>query len=183
MIFKEKTVSSEEIFRGRIIKVKLDQVKMPDGSLAPRELVEHPGGVGVVAINDKDEVMLVQQYRKPIDKVLYEIPAGKLDPREVPLTCGKRELEEETGLTAKTFTYLGAIYGSPGFTDERTHIYLATGLTQGEEHPDPDEFLDVIKMPIQELLGKILANEISDAKTVVGVLKALALREGENHGE
>ena len=192
MVFDEKTVSTEEVFKGSIVTLAVDKVEMPDGSLARRELVYHPGGVGVVAITDQDEIIMVYQYRKAIEKAIYEIPAGKLDPGEEPNICGMRELEEETGLKARTFEYLGFIYPSPGFTDEVTHIYLATDLYQGQINPDPDEYLDVVKMPISNVLEKIMNNEISDAKTVAGVLKALRkinkkrhsiLYKGESHGK
>lgn len=185
MIFEEKTVSSEEKFCGRIITVKVDQVAMPDGSLASRELVHHPGGVGVVAVTEDRKVILVKQYRKPIDAAIYEIPAGKLDAGEEPHTCGIRELEEETGFRAASFIYLGFIYPSPGFTDERTYMYLATGLSQGEEHPDSDEFLDVEQIPLAKALEMIMNNELSDAKTVAGILKAIKVLGGkeECHGE
>ncbi len=176
MIFEEKSVSSKEIFKGRIVTLKVDEVAMPDGSLAERELVFHPGGVGVVAIDEEDCVVLVKQFRKPIEDAIYEIPAGKLDAGEDHRLCGMRELEEETGLRAKEIVYLGFIYPSPGFTDEKTHMYLATGLTQGETHPDPDEYLDIVRMPLSEVLSKIMKNEINDAKTVAGVLKAVSLK-------
>ena len=176
MIYEEKTVSSEKVFEGRIIKVKVDRVEMPDGSVATRELVEHPGGVGIVAITDKDEIILVEQYRKPLDKVIYEIPAGKLDPGEHHRTCGIRELGEETGLSAKVFDYMGFIYPSPGFTDEVTHVYLAKELTQGETHPDDDEFLDVKKVPFNTALKMVMDGEINDAKSVFGILKYNMMR-------
>ncbi|MBQ2614032.1 MAG: NUDIX hydrolase [Clostridia bacterium] len=176
MIFEEKSVTSKEIFKGRIVTLKVDEVEMPDGSLAERELVFHPGGVGVVAIDEEDRVVLVKQFRKPIEDAIYEIPAGKLDAGEDHRLCGMRELEEETGLKAEEFVYLGFIYPSPGFTDEKTHMYLATGLTQGETHPDPDEYLDIVRMPLNEVLSKIMKNEINDAKTVAGILKAVSLK-------
>ena len=172
MVFEEKTISSKEIFRGKIVTLKVDQVAMPDGTLADRELVGHPGGVGVVALTENQEIILVRQYRKPIEKAILEIPAGKLDPGEDHRVCGIRELEEETGFLAKHFEYLGFIYPSPGFTDEVTHIYLATELYQGTVHPDPDEYLDVIKMPFSEAVERMMQNEIADAKTVAGILKA-----------
>lgn len=176
MIYEEKTVSSEKVFEGRIIKVKVDRVEMPDGSVATRELVEHPGGVGIVAITENDEIILVEQYRKPLDKAIYEIPAGKLDPGEHHRTCGIRELEEETGLSAKVFDYMGFIYPSPGFTDEVTHVYLAKELTQGETHPDDDEFLDVKKVPFDTALKMVMDGEINDAKSVFGILKYNMMR-------
>ncbi len=176
MIYEEKTVSSEKVFEGRIIKVKVDKVEMPDGSTSTRELVEHPGGVGIVALTGNDEIILVKQYRKPLNKVIYEIPAGKLDPGEHHRTCGIRELEEETGLSAKVFDYMGFIYPSPGFTDEVTHVYLAKELTQGETHPDDDEFLDVEKVPFERALKMVIDGEINDAKSVFGILKYNMMR-------
>ena len=185
MIFEEKTVSSEEKFRGKIITVEVDQVAMPDGSLAERELVHHPGGVGIVALTEDEQVVLVKQYRKAIDSVIYEIPAGKLDPKEDHRTCGIRELREETGLTAQNFIYLGFIYPSPGFIDERTYLYLATDLKQGETQPDPDEYLDVVRLPLEQVIEMIMNNDINDAKTVAGILKTVKMLGGkeEYHGE
>lgn len=181
MIFEEKTISSQEIFKGKIVNLKVDMVAMPDGSLAERELVGHPGGVGVVALTENQEIILVKQYRKPIEKAILEIPAGKLDPGEDHRVCGIRELEEETGLCAQNFEYLGYIYPSPGFTDEVTHIYLATELYQGEAHPDEDEYLDLVKMPFSEAVECMMRNEIADAKTVAGILKtARKLEEKSN---
>lgn len=171
MIFNEKTVSEKEIFSGRIIKVRVEDVLMPDGSTAKRELVKHPGGVGIVAVTDNDEIYLVKQFRKPLEKVIYEIPAGKLDENEAPIDCGTRELKEETGLTAEKFEYMGFIYPSPGFTDEVTHVYLARGLKQGDAVPDEDEFLDIEKVPFETALKMVLNNEINDAKSVFGILK------------
>ena len=173
LVFEEKTVSSDVKYEGRILKVFVDQVRMPDGSLATRELVGHPGGVGVVALNEKQEIVLVKQYRKAMESVTLEIPAGKLDPGEGHRVCGMRELEEVTGLRAGSFEYLGCIYPSPGFTDEVTHLYLATDLKSGTMHPDEDEYLDIVWMPITDVAEKIMKNEIPDAKTVAGVLKTL----------
>lgn len=175
MVFEEKTASSEEIFSGRIVKLRVDKVKMPKGNLADREIVEHPGGVGIVAVTDNDEIIMVKQFRKPVEKPIYEIPAGKLDEGEEHRTCGIRELEEETGYKAKNFEYLGFMYPSPGFCDEVTHAYLATGLVKGEVHLDPDEYLDVEYIPIQKVKEMIMNNEINDAKTIFGVFKALEI--------
>ncbi len=174
MIYEEKTISSEHIYKGKIIEVKVDTVAMPEGKTAARELVKHPGGVGVIAVTEEDEIILVKQFRKPLDAAIYEIPAGKLDPGEGHEVCGKRELEEETGLKAKNFEYLGFIYPSPGFTDEVTHMYLATGLYAGVIHPDQDEYLDIEKVKIDHVRKMIMNNEINDAKTVAGFFKAMA---------
>lgn len=179
MIYEEKTVSSRTVFQGKIVTLKVDTVAMPGGNSATRELVLHPGGVGVVALTEDKKVILVKQYRKPLDKAIYEIPAGKLDKGEEPLTCAIRELSEETGLTAEQFTYLGFIYPSPGFTDEVTHMYLATGLSQGETHPDEDEYLDIEEVSFSQVMAMIERNEINDAKTVCGILKAANLLKQE----
>ncbi len=173
MIYEEKTVSTEEIYSGKIVRLRVDKVRMPDGELAVREVVEHPGGVGIVAITDKDEIILVKQFRKPLEKAIYEIPAGKIDKGEGHRECGLRELSEETGCTAENFEYLGYMYPSPGFTDEVTHLYIATGLECGETHPDEDEYLDIVYMPVNNVTEMIMNNEINDAKTIFGVFKAL----------
>lgn len=176
MIFEEKTVSSEKVFEGKVIKLRVDKVAMPDDSLATREVVEHPGGVGIVAVNEREEIFLVRQFRKPLDKVIYEIPAGKLDSGEPHRECGIRELSEETGMKAENFEYLGYIYPSPGFVDEVTHVYYATGLTQGETHPDDDEYLDVECMPLERAYKMVMNNEINDAKSVFGILKVWQMK-------
>ena len=125
-------------------------------------------------MTDEDEIILVKQFRKPVEKAIYEVPAGKLDNNEDHRACGIRELSEETGYSAENFDYLGFMYPSPGFADEVTHLYLATGLTKGENHLDPDEYLDVEFIPIDDVKKKwIMDNEINDAKTVFGVFKAL----------
>ncbi len=173
MIYNEPTVSREEIFNGRIIRLRVDMVKMPDDNLAEREIIEHPGGVGIVAITDNDELIMVKQFRKPIEKAIYEVPAGKLDKGEDHRICGIRELSEETGYTAKNFIYLGHMYPSPGFADEVTHLYLATGLIPGKAHLDPDEFLDIEYIKISRVVDMIMNDEINDGKTIFGVFKAL----------
>lgn len=173
MIFEEKTVESKKIYNGKIINVRVDTVEMPEGKTAERDIVEHPGGVGVVAVTDDRKVIMVKQFRKPIEKAIYEIPAGKMDKDgEDPEKCGRRELEEETGYRCKELKYLGYMYPSPGFTDEITHIYLADKLFKGETHPDDDEFIDVEYFDFEEIKKKIMNNEINDAKTVFGILKA-----------
>lgn len=156
---------------------------MPSGKIATREVVQHPGGVGIVAVTEEDEIILVRQYRKAIDAAIYEIPAGKLDPGEEPRTCGLRELSEETGMTAETFEYMGFIYPSPGFTDEVTHVYLAKGLAQGADHPDEDEFLDIEKMPFEKAYDMVMNGEINDAKSVFGILKYEAMKRRRGNGE
>lgn len=177
MDYTETTISTERIFEGRVINFRRDTVVLPNGEKAARELVEHPGGVGVVAINDDGELLLVEQYRKPYERVITEIPAGKLEKGEDAELCGRRELEEETGYTAETFEYLGECYPSVGYTDEIIRLYLAKGLEKTKQNLDEDEFLSVKKIPLREMTERVMKNEFADAKTVIGVLKA-AIKEG-----
>ena len=173
MELTERTVSSQTIFRGRIIRVDMDQVELPDGKTADREVVYHPGGVAVLALDRDNSVSLVRQFRYPIRQELLELPAGKLDhgAEEDRLLGAKRELSEETGLEAEEFTYLGCILASPGFCDETLHMYLARQLTPTPRHPDEDEFLDVLTMPFDELFAQVMDGTVTDAKTVATVLK------------
>lgn len=174
----EKTLSSEIIYNGRIITTKVDQAMLPNGGTASREVVMHPGGVCVVALTDKKEVLAVRQFRYPYGEVLLEIPAGKRDKGgEDPLECGKRELKEETGATAENYYPLGVLYPSPGYCDEKIYMFAATGLSYGECDPDDDEFLEVEKIPLKDFVDMILKGEITDAKTQTAVLKVNALVE------
>ena len=177
MDLREEQVSSETLFEGKIIKVTLDQARLPDGTIAGREVVYHPGGVGILALDEDEEktVTLVRQYRYPMGKVLLEIPAGKLDGDEDPKLAAARELSEETGLEADDITYLGYTLASPGFCDEALHMFLARGLTQKKQHLDKDEFLNVVKMPFDELVKQVMDGTITDAKTVSTTLKVKVL--------
>ena len=172
MLKKEKLVKSEKIFEGRIINVKVDTVEVvQNGNITTRELVEHPGGVGIVAINDEGKVCLVKQYRRPFDEMILEVPAGKLEWGEDHRECGIRELREETGYSAKTFEYLGEFYVTPGFCNEKIHLYLAQGLSAGEKDLDENEFTELYEYSFEELIDMIMKNEIKDGKTVIGILK------------
>ena len=163
MDLKETMVSSQTIFEGKIIKVTLDQARLPDGSVAPREVVYHPGGVAVLALDEDNTVYLVKQYRYPIQQLLLELPAGKLDHGEEDRLLGaQRELSEETGLEASEWTYLGYTLASPGFCDEALHMYLARGLTRKGQHLDQDEFLDVVAMPFLQLVEQVMSGAITD---------------------
>ena len=177
MDLTEKMVSSETIFQGKIIKVTLDQARLPDGSLAAREVVYHPGGVAVLALDEDNTVYLVKQYRYPIQQLLLELPAGKLDhgSEENVLLGAQRELSEETGLEAAEWTYLGYTLASPGFCDEALHMYLARGLTRRGQHLDEDEFLDVVAMPFDRLVEQVMDGTITDGKTVSTTLKVKTL--------
>lgn len=171
MNFSEKTIDSKQIYKGRIINVKIDTVVLPDGSRASRELVEHPGGVGIIAVDENRDVLMVEQFRKPFEQMVLEVPAGKLDAGEEPLECGKRELKEETGCTAEEYTYLGTYYATPGFCSEKLSIYLATKLHQARQQLDDGEFLEVRKMSLDTLYDMVMNNEIHDAKTAIAILK------------
>jgi ADP-ribose pyrophosphatase len=177
MDLTERMVSSETIFEGKIIKVTLDQARLPNGSLAAREVVYHPGGVAVLALDSDNTVYLVKQFRYPLQELLLELPAGKLDhgSEEDALLGAQRELSEETGLEAAKWTYLGYTLASPGFCTEALHMYLAQDLTRKGQHLDEDEFLDVVTMPFDQLAGQVMDGTITDGKTVSTTLKVKVL--------
>ena len=172
MDLTEKMVSSETLFEGHIVRLKLDQALLPNGKQAAREVVEHPGGVTILPLDAQGNVTLVRQYRYPFEAVVTELPAGKLDGPEEHRLAALRELKEEIGVTPDRLTYLGYLYTSPGFCTEKLHMYLAQGLHQGACQPDEDEFLELLSMPFEKLVAQIMAGEIVDAKTVATVLKA-----------
>ncbi len=175
MDLMEKTLSSEKIFDGRIIHVRRDTIRLPDGGEAMREVVDHPGGVCVLALDNENRVLLVSQFRYPYGKVLREVPAGKLEYGEDPAQAAIRELKEETGATAGEFRSLGELYPSPGYCGEIIRMYLARNLTFGETHLDEDEFLNLERVPFDELVEQVLSGEIKDAKTIAAVLKGKLL--------
>ena len=172
MDYTEKALRRVNTYEGIIVDVSVDMVKLPNNEISLREVVHHPGGVCVAAVDENEMVTMVRQFRYPLAEHLLELPAGKLEKGEEPLPAAKRELSEETGLEAENWVDLGFIYTSAGFSTERLYIYLATGLTQGQAHPDPNEFLDVVKMPLSELLKMADDCLIHDAKTAAGILKA-----------
>lgn len=169
LIYSEKTTNKENIFNGKVISLNVHTVVLENGHESTREVINHPGGVAVVAFKDKDTILLVEQYRKPIEISLLELPAGKLEYGEDPETCGIRELEEETGYKAKNFTYIGKIVTSPGFCDEYIYLYKAEDLFQGNMNLDEDEFLNVKEMKLEEVKEKILNGKIIDAKTICAI--------------
>lgn len=172
----EKQTGSEEIFDGVILHVFKDTVELPNGDKATRELVRHVGAAAVVAITDDEKVIVERQFRYPFGEVMTEIPAGKLDSKlENPLEAAKRELLEETGITADEWRELGVFYPTVAYTDEKIWIYMAKGLHYGKQSLDEDEFLNVEAVPIDELLQDIMDGKIKDGKTQVAVLKAARL--------
>lgn len=175
MNFEEKTISTENIYDGRIIKVRKEMIELPDGRIADRELIAHPGGVGVIAVDENRQVFMVDQYRIAARSMMLEIPAGKLEYGEDPLECGKRELIEETGYKGSEFTHLGEYYATPGYCEEKLNIYLAGNLEFVGQHLDDGEFLNVKKYDLDELYQMVMDNKIYDAKTAIAILKAKAI--------
>lgn len=174
MHLEEKTIESEQKFDGKIVKLFVDKAEVENGDKVIREVIKHPGGVCIVAL-DGDDVLFVRQFRYPHQKVLLEIPAGKLEFGEDHRACGLRELKEETGCTCDEFDYLGCLIPTSAYDTEVIHMYLARGLHYGTQKLDSDEFLDVEKIPLEKAAEMIMNNEIADAKTQVAILKTKLL--------
>lgn len=168
----EKQLSTRQIFDGRVVKLYVDDIELPNGKTSIREVVRHPGAVCVIPITDEGEVIMVRQFRYPFAHTLLEIPAGKLEPDEDPLDAVKRELEEESGVVAESVGFIGMTYTTVAFTDEKIYTYMATGLSYTDSHPDEDEFLEVEKIPLTTLVKMVMDGEIKDSKTQIAILKA-----------
>lgn len=170
---KEVQISSEEIYDGVILHVYKDSVTLPNGNTSGRELIRHVGAVGIVPLTDDRKVIVERQYRYPLDMVITEIPAGKLDSKEEDrLDAAKRELREETGITADEWIDMGVYYPAAAYTDEKITLYLAKGLHFGEQQLDEDEFLNLEAVPLETLVKEVVEGKITDGKTQVGILKA-----------
>ena len=170
---REEYVSTEEIFDGKILHVIKDTVKLPNGNITYREVIRHVGAVCIIPVTDDNEVIVEHQYRYPPDKVVVEIPAGKLDsPDEDRLSAAQRELHEETGITADKWTEIGDFHSAIAYSDERITMYLAQGLHFGKQELDDDEFLAIEKVPLKTLVDDVMAGRITDSKTQAAVLKA-----------
>lgn len=172
----ERTENVQGIYNGRVVNFHVDDITLCNGEKATRECVNHPGGVGIIALTDDEYVYMVRQFRYPYKESIYEIPAGKREKGEDPLETGKRELQEECGVVAENYIDLGRIYPSPGYTNEEIYLYAATGLTEVEQNLDEDEFLQVTKMKLTTLITKIMSGEITDAKTIAAAFKLKELR-------
>ena len=180
MELTEKTLSSQSVFDGRILHVTLDEIELPNGKMSKREVVNHPGGVTVAALDDENNLYFVKQFRYPYKEVVLELPAGKLEKGSTPLENGKRELLEETGAEGYSYMSLGQLYPSPGYTNEIIHLYVCRVRTEGESRPDDGEFLNVEKIPLDKAVEMVLNNQLPDAKTQVAVLKtAMLLKSGK----
>ena len=178
MNLTEKQLTKEYIFKGKVINLRRDTALLPNNATAIREVVEHNGGVCVAALTKDNEVLFVKQFRYPYMEEILEIPAGKRDSlNEDPLECGKRELKEETGATAKRFIPLGELYPTPGYCGEIIWMFAATELDFGDPNPDEDEFLEVTKIPLEKAVEMILNGEIKDAKTQTAILKLKLLKD------
>jgi len=174
-------VNSARVYTGKIVSLDVDTVRFPDGSTGELEMIRHPGASAVVPFlsdpqGDDPQVLMIRQYRYAADGYLYEIPAGRLDPGENPRDCAARELKEETGCTAEQLDHLLTMYTTPGFTDEKIHLFMATGLTVGETKHEADEFLDLHPMLLSRALEMVQGGEIQDGKTALGLLFAAEFR-------
>lgn len=168
---EEKTLSSEPIFSGKIIRLQVDEVELPNGKLAKREIVKHPGAVAIIPMTDDNKIVMVEQYRAPLERVIIEIPAGKLEEGEEPKDTAIRELEEETGYECESLEWLISFYTSPGFADEIIHLYIARGLSKKENAADldEDEFVNIHEVSLEEAVQLIGEQKIYDAKTAYAI--------------
>lgn len=166
---EEKTISSQPIYDGKIIQLRIDEVQLPNGKTASREIVHHNGAVAVLAVTADQRIVLVRQFRKALERFLVEVPAGKLEGDEEPLACAERELIEETGYRTKQLDSVASFYTSPGFADEIVHLFKAEGLTEGDANPDDDEFVELLHLTLEEAKEYIASGEIRDAKTILAI--------------
>ncbi|NLJ33661.1 MAG: NUDIX hydrolase [Firmicutes bacterium] len=165
-----KTLKSNYVYQGKILALRIDEVEFPAGMIGKREVVEHPGAVGIIALTEDNEVVLVKQFRQATGDNMWEIPAGKLEPGEDPQGCAIRELKEETGFTARHWQKLTSFYTSPGFANEILHLYFARGLKAGEQNLDPGEYINTSLLPLPQALSWVRRGQICDAKTIIGLL-------------
>ena len=169
MTFEEKTLETQMIYEGAILNLRRDKVTVMEGT-SYREIVEHNGGAVIAAVKNDGKMIMVKQFRKPAERVMLEVPAGKIDPGETPFETACRELKEETGYTPGEVKYLTEFYPSVGYSEEVLYLYLCTGLTAGETCPDENEALDVLEMDVEELYGMVMRAEIRDAKTIIAIM-------------
>ncbi|MFE8702594.1 NUDIX hydrolase [Cytobacillus sp. FJAT-54145] len=178
---EEKTIKTEKIFNGKVISLQVDDVELPNGKTSKREIIKHPGAVAVLAITDENKIVMVEQYRKALEKMIIEIPAGKLEKGEEPASTARRELEEETGYDCEKLEWLISFYTSPGFADEIIHLYVAKGLFKKENAAslDEDEFVNVMEITLEKAQEYLREQRIYDAKTAYAI-QYLQLQEALN---
>jgi len=169
------SATTREVYRGRIIELRVDEVTLPNGHRATLEIVHHPGAAAIVAVDATGAVPLLRQYRHAVGGYIWEVPAGTLGPGEAPEACARRELREETGLSAAQWTALGSIVTTPGFCDERIHLFLARELREAEQALDSDEVLSVQQVPLARALDMVRDGTIEDAKSIAALTRAAAL--------
>ncbi|MFW5692029.1 MAG: NUDIX hydrolase [Chloroflexota bacterium] len=172
---REHVEKTERLYSGRVVTLDLYEVTLPDGMTARREIVQHPGAVAIVAVDDADHVLLVRQYRTAADDILLELPAGTLEPGEDPAVCADRELQEEAGHKPGQLRAIGGIYAAPGYTTEYVHLFIATELKPSRLDADADEFIETVRLPLADALAMIDDGTIQDSKTVAGLLRAARL--------
>jgi ADP-ribose pyrophosphatase len=170
----EELISSSRVYDGRVVGFRVDRVRLPSGRVTEREIVEHGGAVGIVAVDGGGDVLLVRQFRSALGRMLLEIPAGTLGAGEDVRECAYRELREETGYAARKLQELYAFYSSPGFSNERIWLFLATGLSPGEQQQETDEIIEVVKVPLDEALEMVESGEICDGKSILGLIAGRA---------
>ena len=176
-------LSTRRVYTGRVLNLDIDTVRFPNGTAGELEMIRHPGASAVVPFlsdpaGDDPQVMLIRQYRYAAEGYLYEVPAGRLDANEAPEECARRELREETGCEAQRVEHLVTIYTTPGFTDEKIHLFMAVGITRGEASREADEFIEVETMPLSRALSLVERGEIQDAKTALALLYSAGFRAG-----
>jgi ADP-ribose pyrophosphatase len=166
---EEKTIASKTVYRGFVVTLRKDTVRLPDGRESEREIIEHAACIAVVAVDEKDNILLVRQYRKPLEKELLEIPAGGIDPGEDVETAVKREMQEEIGYSARKLVRLGGFYSIPGYGTEYLHLYLATDLVPSKLVAEDTEGIEIVRVPIPEIRRMLASNKITDAKSIAGL--------------
>lgn len=171
MRLEEKTIQTKQIFSGRVISLQVDEVELPNGKMSNREIVKHPGAVAILPITDENKIVMVEQYRKPLERILVEIPAGKLEKGEEPEHTALRELEEETGYESSSLEWLISFYTSPGFADEIVHLYVARGLLKKKDAAslDEDEFVNLVEVTLEEAVQMVKDKKVYDAKTAYAI--------------
>lgn len=169
MTFEEKTIETEMLYRGSVLNLRKDKVTVQNG-VSYREIIEHNGGAVIAAVTDEGKMVMVRQYRKPANRVVFEVPAGKIDPGEEPLATAARELEEETGYTADNIEFITSFYPTVGYSEEQLYLFLASGLTAGETSFDENEAIDLEDVEITMLHDMVMKGEIHDAKSMIAIL-------------